>query len=126
MKRKLLFLSVLLCSLGCWAESTYPETMYMIGDATDAEWSLGVQAMTTLDEGIYRWEGTLKNGELKFAKDDADYGVPADFWGPATADDPLADGKAIENLLTEDKKFNVTAGTYTLMLDLKKQCVASR
>ena len=122
MKRKLLFLSVLLCSLGCWAEeSTYPEKMYMIGDATDAGWNLNIQAMTTLSDGVYRWEGTLKNGELKFAKDDANYEVPADFWGPTTVNELLVDGKILstENL-TEDKKFSVNEGTYTLTLDLTK------
>lgn len=121
MKRKLLFVCMLLGSLSMWAQSTYPETMYMIGTATNAEWALNTQAMTTLSDGVYRWEGTLKEGELKFAKKDASFDNTADFWGPATADDPLADGKKIENLLTEDKKFSVTAGTYTLMLDLKSK-----
>ena len=121
MKRKLLFLSVLLCSLGCWAESTYPETMYMIGDATDAEWSLGVQAMTTLDEGIYRWEGTLKVGSLKFAKEGADYEISTDFWGPTTANAELTDGVQVKNL-QEDMKFSVKAeGVYTLTLDLVEE-----
>jgi hypothetical protein len=117
MKQKLLFVCMLLGSLNMWAQSSYPETMYMIGDATDAGWSLNIQAMTTLSDGVYRWEGTLKTGELKFAKDDADYDVPADFWGPETADAELADA-TVENL-TEDKKFSVkTEGVYTLTLDL--------
>lgn len=121
MKRKLLFVCMLLCSLSMWAQSTYPETMYMIGSATDAEWALNTQAMTTLSNGVYRWEGTLKTGELKFAKEGADYGVPADFWGPTTANELLVDGKILstENL-TEDKKFSVNEGTYTLTLDLTK------
>ena len=118
MKRKLLFLSVLLCSLGCWAEeSTYPAKMYMIGDATDAGWNLNIQAMTTLSDGVYQWEGNLKTGELKFAKEGADYIVSTDFWGPETAGAELADA-TVENL-TEDKKFSVkTEGVYTLTLDL--------
>lgn len=122
MKRKLLlFVCMLLGSLSMWAQATYPETMYMIGDATDAGWSLNIQAMTTLSDGVYRWEGTLKTGELKFAKDDANYEVPADFWGPTTANELLVDGKILstENL-TEDKKFSVNEGTYTLTLDLTK------
>ena len=118
MKRKLLFLFMLLCSLGMWAESTYPKTMYMIGDATDAGWSLGVQAMTTLDDGIYRWEGTLKASSLKFAKEGADYAISTDFWGPEMADAELANDATVENL-QEDKKFLVkTEGVYTLTLDL--------
>ena len=117
MKRKLLFVCMLLCSLSMWAQSTYPETMYMIGSATDAEWALNTQAMTTLSDGVYRWEGTLKTGELKFAKEGADYIVSTDFWGPETADAELADA-TVENL-TEDKKFSVkTEGIYTLTLDL--------
>lgn len=121
MKQKLLLAFMLLCSLSMWAQSTYPETMYMIGDATEAGWALNTQAMTTLSDGVYRWEGTLNTGELKFAKDDADYGVPADFWGPTTANELLVDGKILstENL-TEDKKFSVNEGTYTLTLDLTK------
>ena len=123
MKQKLLLTFMLLCSLSMWAKDSYPTTMYMIGTATDAEWALNTQAMTTLSDGVYRWEGTLKEGELKFAKDDASYGVPADFWGPTTADELLVDGKILstENLTAdEDKKFSVKEGTYTLTLDLTK------
>lgn len=117
MKQKLLLAFMLLCSLSMWAQSNYPETMYMIGDATEAGWALNTQAMTTLSDGVYRWEGTLKTGELKFAKEGADYVVSTDFWGPETADAELADA-TVENL-TEDKKFSVkTEGVYTLTLDL--------
>ena len=117
MKRKLLFVCMLLGSLSMWAQSTYPQTMYMIGDATDAGWTLNIQAMTTLSDGVYRWEGTLKAGELKFAKEGADFGVSTDFWGPETTGVELADA-TVENL-TEDKKFSVkTEGVYTLTLDL--------
>lgn len=117
MKRKLLFVCMLLGSLGMWAQSTYPEIMYMIGDATDAGWNLNTQAMTTLSDGVYRWEGTLKEGELKFAKKDASFDNTADFWGPETAGAELAD--ATVEKLTEDKKFSVkTEGVYTLTLDL--------
>lgn len=117
MKRKLLFVCMLLGSLSMWAQSIYPETMYMIGDATEAGWTLNTQAMTTLSDGVYRWEGTLKAGELKFAKEGADYLVSTDFWGPETAGAELADA-TVENL-TEDKKFLVkTEGVYTLTLDL--------
>lgn len=117
MKRKLLFVCMLLGSLGMWAQSTYPEIMYMIGDATDAGWNLNTQAMTTLSDGVYRWEGTLKEGELKFAKKDASFDNTADFWGPETAGAELAD--ATVEKLTEDKKFSVKKeGVYTLTLDL--------
>ena len=117
MKQKLLLAFMLLCSLSMWAKDQYPTTMYMIGDATDAEWTLDTQAMTTLSDGVYRWEGGLKTGELKFAKEGADFGVLTDFWGPETAGAELAD--ATVEKLTEDKKFSVkTEGVYTLTLDL--------
>ena len=121
MKRKLLFVCMLLGSLSMWAQSTYPAKMYMIGDATEAGWSLNTQAMTTLSDGVYQWEGNLKTGELKFAKEEASYDFTTDFWGPTTANELLADGKILstENL-TEDKKFSVNEGTYTLTLDLTK------
>lgn len=102
-----------------WAKDQYPTTMYMIGDATDAGWTLNTQAMDRLSDGVYRWEGGLKNGELKFAKEGANYAVSTDFWGPTTGGEQLVDGKILstENL-TEDKKFSVKEGTYTLTLDL--------
>lgn len=97
----------LLGSLSMWA-TTYPTTMYMIGDATAAKWSLGTQAMTTVSDGVYQWSGDLTAGALKFAKNGADYGSPSDFWGPTTADAALtnADGThAIVNLAGGDKKI---------------------
>lgn len=110
----------LLSSLSLWA-TTYPTTMYMIGDATAAGWSLGTQAMTTVSDGVYQWSGDLTAGALKFAKNGADYGSPSDFWGPTTADAALtnADGThSIVNLAGGDKKFSVTAGTYMISLNL--------
>lgn len=112
---------MLLCSFSMWAKDQYPTKMYMIGDATDAGWTLNNQAMDRLSDGVYRWEGGLKTGELKFAKEGADYGVSTDFWGPTTGGEQLVDGKILstENL-REDKKFSVNEGTYTLTLDLTK------
>ena len=121
MKQKLLLAFMLLCSFSMWAKDQYPTKMYMIGDATDAGWTLNNQAMDRLSDGVYRWEGGLKTGELKFAKEGADYGVSTDFWGPTTGGEQLVDGKILstENL-REDKKFSVNEGTYTLTLDLTK------
>lgn len=111
---------VLLGSLSMWA-TTYPTTMYMIGDATAAGWSLGTQAMTTVSDGVYQWSGDLTAGELKFAKNGASYGTPSDFWGPTTDGAALTNAggtHAIENLAGGDKKFSVTAGTYKISLNL--------
>ena len=101
--------------------TTYPTTMYMIGDATAAGWSLGTQAMTTVSDGVYQWSGDLTAGALKFAKNGASYGTPSDFWGSTTDGAALtnADGThAIVNLTGGDKKFSVTAGTYMISLNL--------
>ena len=101
--------------------TTYPTTMYMIGDATAAGWSLGTQAMTTVSDGVYQWSGDLTAGALKFAKNGASYGTPSDFWGSTTDGAALtnADGThAIVNLAGGDKKFSVTAGTYMISLNL--------
>lgn len=110
----------LLGSLSMWA-TTYPTTMYMIGNATAAGWSLGKQAMTTVSDGVYQWSGDLTAGELKFAKNGASYGTPSDFWGPTTAGAALTNAggtHAIVNLAGGDKKFSVTAGTYKIILNL--------
>lgn len=101
--------------------TTYPTTMYMIGDATAAKWSLGTQAMTTVSDGVYQWSGDLTAGALKFAKNGANYGSPSDFWGPTTDGAALTNAggtHAIENLADGDKKFSVTAGTYKIILNL--------
>ena len=102
--------------------TTYPTTMYMIGDATAAGWSLGKQAMTTVSDGVYQWSGDLTAGELKFAKDGANYESPSDFWGPTTDGAELTNAggtHAIVNLAGGDKKFSVTAaGTYKIILNL--------
>ena len=110
----------LLGSLSMWA-TTYPTTMYMIGNATAAGWSLDTQAMTTVSDGVYQWSGDLTAGELKFAKNGANYGTQSDFWGPTTADAALTNAggtHAIKNLAGDDKKFSVTAGTYKISLNL--------
>lgn len=45
---------MLLCSFSMWAKDQYPTKMYMIGDATDAGWTLNNQAMDRLSDGVYR------------------------------------------------------------------------
>lgn len=119
MKKNLFLAFAIVCSLSMWA---HPTTMYMIGDATDAGWTLEAQPMTTMGDGVYLWHGDLKTGSLKFAKDGADYGVPADFWGATVDGAELSTTSGtvdIENLENGDKKFDVKeAGEYYLTLDL--------
>ena len=120
MKQKLLLAFMLLCSLSMWAQSTYPEKMYLIGDASTADWDLGKKVlMTTQSEGVYELSVKLTAGELKFAKENADYGTPADFYGK-TGEDPVVlatSGEyAVENCA---ENFKVeTEGVYVLRLDL--------
>ena len=120
MKRKLLFVCMLLGSLSMWAQSTYPEKMYLIGDASTAGWDLGKKVlMTTQSEGVYELSVKLTAGELKFAKENAGYGTPADFYGKTGEDSVVlaTSGEyAVEN---NAENFKVeTEGVYVLRLDL--------
>ena len=120
MKRKLLFVCMLLCSLSMWAQSTYPEKMYLIGDASTADWDLGKKVlMTTQSEGVYELSVKLTAGELKFAKENADYGTPADFYGK-TGEDPVVLATSGEYAVENGaENFKVeTEGVYVLRLDL--------
>lgn len=120
MKRKLLFVCMLLGSLSMWAQSTYPEKMYLIGDASTAGWDLGKKVlMTTQSEGVYELSVKLTAGELKFAKENAAYGIPADFYG-RTGEDPVVLATSGEYAVENDaENFKVeTEGVYVLRLDL--------
>ena len=120
MKQKLLLTFMLLCSLSMWAQSTYPEKMYLIGDATTAGWDLGKKVlMTTQSEGVYELSVKLTAGELKFAKENAEYGENTSFYG-RTGEDPVVLATigeyAVEN---NAENFKVeTEGVYVLRLDL--------
>ena len=120
MKRKLLFVCMLLGSLSMWAQSTYPEKMYLIGDASTAGWDLGKKVlMTTQSEGVYELSVKLTAGELKFAKENADYGTPADFYGK-TGEAPVVLATSGEYAVENNaENFKVeTEGVYVLRLDL--------
>lgn len=120
MKRKLLFVCMLLGSLSMWAQSTYSEKMYLIGDATTAGWDLGKKVlMTTQSEGVYELSVKLTAGELKFAKENADYGTPTDFYGK-TGEDPVVLATSGEYAVENNaENFKVeTEGVYVLRLDL--------
>ena len=120
MKRKLLFVCMLLGSLSMWAQSTYPEKMYLIGDATTAGWDLGKKVlMTTQSEGVYELSVKLTAGELKFAKENADYATPEDFYGK-TGEAPVVLATSGEYAVENNaENFEVaTEGVYVLRLDL--------
>ncbi len=120
MKRKLLFVCMLLGSLSMWAQSTYPEKMYLIGDASTAGWDLGKKVlMTTQSEGVYELSVKLTAGELKFAKENANYGTPTDFYGK-TGEDPVVLATSGEYAVENNaENFKVeTEGVYVLRLDL--------
>lgn len=120
MKRKLLFVCMLLGSLSMWAQSTYPEKMYLIGDASTAGWDLGKKVlMTTQSKGVYELSVKLTAGELKFAKENAEYGRSADFYG-RTGEDPVVLATSGEYAVENDEEnFKVeTEGVYVLRLDL--------
>lgn len=100
----------------------YPSRMYLIGSATPASdgWLLDTAPlMETVSEGVYEWVGNLKDGELKFLTH-RDW-MPS--YGPATNGEALAIGSfnmtlRAEELADNDNKYQVTAGRYSLRIDL--------
>lgn len=127
MKKKFLLSAFLtLCSLGMWSQATYPEHMYLIGDATTAGWNLDYAiVMTTESDGVYTWEGSLtEEGNLKFLEG-ADW-LPS--YGPSNNGQWLQNNAFTlvkrtsyneEEEAGIDRQFYVnTTGTYRLRLDL--------
>ncbi len=63
MKKHFLFSVLLsfLCAVPAWAW----DNMYLIGDATDAGWTLeNAVVMTKINEAEFEWSGKLQAGEL--------------------------------------------------------------
>ena len=116
MKKVFSFLVISLVSIS--ALMAHPGRLYLIGDATPNGWSLDEAAlMLTESDGIYEWVGDLNTGELKFLET-PDW-MPS--YGPATNGESLASGtmtKRTEELSTNDNKYAVTAGRYSLRIDL--------
>lgn len=96
----------------------HPGRLYLIGDATPGGWDLNAAAlMQTVSDGVYEWVGDLSNGELKFLE--TPNWMPS--YGPAVNGDALASGtltKRVEELQENDNKYMVTAGRYSLRIDL--------
>ena len=96
----------------------HPDRMYLIGNATPGGWDLNVAAlMITESDGVYEWVGDLNAGELKFLE--TPNWMPS--YGPAMNGDALASGtltKRVVELPENDNKYMVTAGRYSLRIDL--------
>lgn len=98
----------------------YPEAMFIIGPAVGGwSWDDNGQQMSSEEEGIFTWKGSLSAGEFKFFEQ-KDFGATA--YGANVADTELAvPGEYIlEKLGSDDKKFIATEGLVKLTLDLKQ------
>ena len=97
----------------------HPGRLYLIGDATPNGWDLHTAAlMLTVEDGVYEWVGDLSNGELKFLE--TPNWMPS--YGPATQGEALASGTMVkreQELQDNDNKYNVSAGRYSLRIDLR-------
>ena len=73
--------------------------------------------MLTVSDGVYEWVGDLSAGELKFLE--TPNWMPS--YGPVTNGGTLASGvmvKRVEELQENDNKYMVSAGRYSLRIDL--------
>lgn len=97
----------------------HPGRLYLIGDATPNGWDLHTAAlMLTVEDGVYEWVGDLSAGDLKFLENE-DW-IPS--YGPATQGEALASGTMVkreQELQDNDNKYNVSAGRYSLRIDLR-------
>jgi hypothetical protein len=97
----------------------HPGRLYLIGDATPNGWDLHTAAlMLTVEDGVYEWVGDLSAGDLKFLENEN--WMPS--YGPATQGEALASGTMVkreQELQDNDNKYNVSAGRYSLRIDLR-------
>ena len=85
--RFLLFSALALCSATV-AAGNYPTSLYVIGDATPAQWdSNNVIRMVTVEDGVYEYTGDLTEGRMRFVTT-YDF-VPG--YGPAMASTVVGD-----------------------------------
>lgn len=128
--RFLLFSALALCSATV-AAGNYPTSLYVIGDATPAQWdSNNVIRMVTVEDGVYEYTGDLTEGRMRFV-------TTYDFapgYGPAMASTVVGDNdnETYLDLTTgsheleyrsdytaPDKSFKVSAaGRYKFRVDL--------
>ena len=96
----------------------HPGRLYLIGNATPGGWDLNAASlMLTVSDGVYEWVGNLSDGELKFLE--TPNWMPS--YGPATNGEALASGTMVkreQELAENDNKYTVSAGRYSLRIDL--------
>ena len=117
--------SLSLTATGVEPEVVYPAKLYIIGPAVGGwSWDDNGQEMTTLEEGVYTWTGTLLAGEMKFFEQPK---FEAVAYG-ATEDGKVmsADGEYdIVKLTDNDNKFIAPADNVTLTVNLKTMKLTS-
>lgn len=116
---KKIVLSFLLVILPFVVSNAHPTRIYLIGEATPTGWSLETAPlMERVSDGVYEWVGNLNGGSLKFLSQ-KDW-VPS--YGPTENNTPLAAGAMDLALRTNyedpDNAFSVTAGRWSLRMDL--------
>lgn len=105
--------------------SYYPERLYIIGPAVGGwSWDNNAIEMTTSEEGIFTWAGTLSAGEMKFFTE-RDFGATA--YGATVAGQEIAASGVydLEKLGAEDKKFIAPVADVILTVDLKQMKLRS-
>lgn len=97
-------------------------TMWMIGDAVGG-WDFnknGIRMnLSAVEDSVFTWEGNLQAGTFKFCGNK--YEFTNEAFGATVADTTLKAGNySVQPIDAADKKFKVvTAGTYSLTLNLK-------
>jgi len=96
----------------------HPGRLYLIGNATPGGWDWNAALlMLTVEDGVYEWVGDLSAGELKFLETQS--WIPS--YGPVSNGDALASGTMVkreQELQDNDNKYLVSAGRYSLRIDL--------
>ena len=117
--------SLSLTATGVEPEVVYPAKLYIIGPAVGGwSWDNNGQEMTTLEEGVYTWKGTLLAGEMKFFEQPK---FEAVAYGATEAGKVMsADGEYdIVKLTDNDNKFIAPADNVTLTVNLKTMKLTS-
>lgn len=98
--------------------SAGPNTLYMIGGATQGGWDLAKATAMTYADGKYTWTGELLSGDLKFLSTNNDF-MPC-YVAPA-ANQPVEMSTPMTLIYKEsyddavpDNKFMFEAGKYTI------------
>ena len=117
--------SLSLTATGVEPVVVYPAKLYIIGPAVGGwSWDDYGQEMTTLEEGVYTWKGTLLAGEMKFFEQPK---FEAVAYGATEAGKVMsADGEYdIVKLTDKDNKFIAPADNVTLTVNLKTMKLTS-